>query len=211
MSETLLKVTDLCVERGERRLFDQMHFQIGEGQVIQVAGPNGSGKTSLLKVLSGLATPVNGLFSWRGQKIFSANSYSDELLYVGHKPAVSMQLTPLENLRSYELTQGTTESASPKLIEALSDLGLVGYEDELCSRLSAGQKRRVGLARLRVTRASLWVLDEPFTAIDARGVECLCGWIAAYVAKGGSVVFTTHQAVEFPNLTPEVLDLTAVR
>ncbi|MCL4148354.1 UNVERIFIED_CONTAM: hypothetical protein GTU68_045598, partial [Idotea baltica] len=129
----LLEISNLCVERGERLLLDNLSLEFLAGQIIQISGPNGAGKTTLLRVLSGLIVPMSGNFIWRGEKVSSANRYSDELFYLGHKPAVSMQLTPLENLRQFEINQ-PRQSAG-----AVSSADELGYEDELCSRLSAGQ------------------------------------------------------------------------
>ena len=206
----LLEVGDLCVERGDRRLFESLALTVATGQIVEISGSNGSGKTSLLRALAGLIHPAAGQFSWCGNKVPSAHSYSDELLYIGHKPAVSMQFTPYENLRAFELAQGKSKLDEDRLLQALSDVGLSGYEEEVCSRLSAGQKRRVGLARMRFTESRLWLLDEPFTAIDAKGVTTLCGWIDEFVTSGGSVIFTTHQSVSFPNVVPEKLNLEAI-
>ena len=209
MGDNLLEVSDLCVERGDRLLFENLNLETAGGRILEVSGPNGSGKTSLLRAIAGLIHPAKGLFSWRGSDVSSAHAFSDELLYVGHKPAVRMQMTPYENLRAFELTQGTSVD-DDQLLQALSDVGLRGYEEEVCSRLSAGQKRRVGLARIRFTQSSLWLLDEPFTAIDTKGVKTLCGWIDEFVTQGGSVIFTTHQSVSFPNVVPQALNLEAV-
>ena len=207
MSDKLLEVSDLCVERGDRLLFENLKLQIAAGRILEVSGPNGSGKTSLLRTLAGLIHPTSGRFSWRGEAVTSAHTFSDELLYVGHKSAISMQLTPHENLRTFVLAQGKVNIEDDELLQALSDVGLSSYEDELCSRLSAGQKRRVGLARIRFTKSPLWLLDEPFTAIDTKGVKTLCTWIDEFVTAGGAVIFTTHQAVNFPNIVPETLNL----
>jgi len=210
LSNKLLEVNDLCVERGDRRLFENLKFEVATGRIVEVSGPNGSGKTSLLRALAGLIHPAAGQFSWRGNRVSSAHSYSDELLYIGHKPAVSMQFTPYENLRAFELAEGKSTVDDKRLLQALADVGLSGYEEEACSRLSAGQKRRVGLARMRFTESQLWLLDEPFTAIDVKGVKTLCGWIDEFVVSGGSVIFTTHQSVSFPSVVPETLNLEAL-
>ena len=204
----LLEVTNLCVDRGERLLIHNLNAQFKKGEITQISGPNGSGKTTLLRALSGLIPSESGTFTWRGEPT-SPRIYSDEIFYLGHKPAVSMQLTPIENLRQFQVSQSLTRGAddSQRLVKVLSDVGLTGYEDELCSRLSAGQKRRVGLAKLLMSESAMWILDEPFTAIDAKGVEFLCAQIANFASKGGVIIFTTHQPVSFPNCDHEVIDL----
>lgn len=208
MGDRLLEVTNLCVERGERSLIYNLNAQFEIGQITQVSGPNGAGKTTLLRTLCGLISPEAGIIAWRGNPS-SPRLYSDEIFYLGHKPAVSMQLTPIENLRQFQISQSLSLDASDSsdFIGILSKVGLSGYEDEICTRLSAGQKRRVGLAKLLISDASVWILDEPFTAIDAKGVEFLCARMADFAAKGGVVVFTTHQPVSFPGYDHKVIDL----
>ena len=211
MSNPLLSISNLSIERGERLLFKGFDFQINHGEIVQIAGPNGAGKTSLMRVIAGLLEPASGQFSWCGQPVGSAEIFSDELLYLGHKPAVRYQLTPLENLQWFAQLQW--QQVKPvchnDLIGALTALGLAGYEDDLCATLSAGQKRRVGLARMAISNAPLWILDEPFTALDTEGVKTVSGWIEDYANNGGAVFYTTHQSVEFKKRYPRVLDLSA--
>lgn len=209
MSDPLLAISNLSIERGERLLFRDYALWVAAGEIVQVAGANGAGKTSLMRAISGLLDPSSGRYSWRGKAVNSANLFSDEVLYLGHKPAVRYQLTALENLRWYaQLHRQQIKSVDEAdLIEALAALGLAGYEHELCSSLSAGQKRRVGLARLAISNAPLWILDEPFTAVDVDGVKTLCSWIENYVDEGGAVLYSTHQQVEFSTHVPRVIDL----
>ena len=225
MRERLLEISDLTLERGERRLFDRFKMAVNQGQIVQLAGPNGVGKTTLLRAISGLLQPQSGAFLWRGEQA-TANQYSDEIFYLGHKPAVSMQLTPEENLRQFQLSRRVANSFSSDLVsdqnsdstsdstsdskvlwDALTQLGLTGYQDELCARLSAGQKRRVSLAKLLLSKATLWLLDEPFTAIDSTGIQFLCARMANFARAGGAILFTSHQAVTFPNYDYQVIDL----
>lgn len=209
MSEILLELSDFSLERGDRLLFDRFSLQLRAGEIVQLAGANGAGKTSLMRSLVGLLPPQKARFSWLGQEVASANIFSDEILYLGHKPAVRFQLTPLENLRWYaNLQSGQAKSASEvDLASSLASLGLSGYEDEPCSQLSAGQKRRVGLARMAISRARLWVLDEPFTAVDVHGVKILCDWIEEFTGDGGTVLFTTHQSIDFKESQRRIIDL----
>ena len=212
MPDPLLAINDLSIERGERLLLDSFAMHIEAGEVVQIAGPNGAGKTSLMRVIAGLLEPDRASLSWQGQTLNYATEFSDEVLYLGHKPAVRDQLTPLENLQWFAQmhSQQTKNASDPELLDALFALGLEGYEHEYCSTLSAGQKRRVGLARLAVSKAPLWLLDEPFTAVDTKGVATLLGWIQYYATTGGSVFYTTHQSVEFSKLAPRVLNLSSL-
>ena len=209
MSNTLLKLSDLTLERGDRLLFEQFSLRLHAGEIVQLGGANGAGKTSLMRSLVGLLFPQQATYSWQGHEVQSAHVYSDEVLYLGHKPAVRFQLTPLENLRWYANLQSTqvNSSTDEDLISALCALGLSGHEDEPCSQLSAGQKRRVGLARMAISRAKLWVLDEPFTAVDVHRVKILSQWIEKFAREGGTVLFTTHQKIEFDGQQPRVVDL----
>ena len=208
MSTSLLHIKNLCIERGEQQLVDGLDLDIVAGEIVQVAGQNGAGKTTMLRTIAGLRTAEEGAFEWRGTVVRHPEAYTDEILYLGHKSAVRAQLTVLENLNNFASSQPGVEAPSiEQRLQALNEMGLAGYEDDLCSRLSAGQRRRVGLARLRLSQSALWILDEPFTAIDKEGVKHLCGWIDDFAREGGAVIYTTHQPVEFPTVTQRTLDL----
>lgn len=190
----LLQTLDLCCERDERLLVDRLNLTINAGTVCQVEGPNGSGKTTLLRVLCGLSSRYRGEILWRGQPVSRVRSdYLGELLYLGHSAGIKSALSPRENLAwHHSMRSCSREDARQAIESALVKVGLYGYEDAPCYTLSAGQQRRVGLARLFLTPASLWILDEPFTAIDKQGVAELEGWIAEHAGQGGSVLLTTH-------------------
>ncbi len=191
MSIPLLEVKQLFCERDERILFEELEFALHPGEVLQIEGPNGSGKTTLLRILSGLSRAFEGEIFWQGEPIDSVrDDYLNSLLYFGHLPGVKAVLTPEENLRWYSALHPLTESEG--IHEALARVGLSGYEDVPCHALSAGQNRRVSLARLYLSQAPLWILDEPFTAIDKRGVAEKEALIGAHAARGGSVILTTH-------------------
>lgn len=198
MSQALLTTRNLYVERGGRRLIEDLNLSVGPGDMVQVEGDNGSGKTSLLRVLAGLSSyGFEGEITSMGQSIFKDRSaYNHRLLYLGHKPGVKGLLSPRENL-SWLYGADVAGSA---IDDALSRVGLYGYEDVLCHRLSAGQQRRVGLARLYLSSAPLWLLDEPFTSIDHKGVAQLQEHFLCHVQKGGALVLTSHQAliVDYP-------------
>lgn len=184
-----------CV-RGERRLFREVGFELDPGTLLHVQGRNGSGKTSLLRMLCGLLAPEAGEIQWHGTDIRAlGESYRGELFYLGHQNAIKDDLTSTENLLVSEtLAEVPLTRASAR--DALARLGLAGYEDLPTRVLSQGQKRRVALARLLFReRSRLWVLDEPFVALDPLAVTELTGIIADQLGGDGIVVYTTHQDV----------------
>lgn len=190
----LLTTTDLCCERDGRLLVDGLNLSIEPGHIYRVEGANGSGKTTLLRVLCGISSRYTGDILWRGQSVNQVKSaFHSELFYLGHSPGVKAALSPRENLQWHASLNGLQDLQADKAIfEALDKVGLYGYEDAACFTLSAGQRQRVGLARLFLGNAALWVLDEPFTAIDKQGVAELEQWIADYTQQGGTVLLTTH-------------------
>ena len=195
MSGALLKVEKLFCERDERVLFDDLSFEIRSGEIVQVEGANGSGKTTLLRILSGLSRNYEGEIYWRGEPLAAVREqFHRELLYFGHQPGVKALLTAEENLHWYCALHPALDPA--RIAQALQQVGLEGFEDVACHMLSAGQQRRVSLARLYLNDAPLWILDEPFTAIDKGGVAAQEALIARHVAAGGSVVLTTHQDLQ---------------
>ncbi len=178
-------------ERDDRVLFENLSFSLKSGEIIQVEGQNGSGKTSLLRILCGLNQNYEGDILWQNQAVDEVrDQFLSSLLYLGHHPGIKTVLSAEENLRWYEALHPMTDSANMET--ALKQVGLRGFEDVPCQNLSAGQHRRVALARLRMSNAPLWILDEPFTAIDKQGVIEQEALIAAHAEAGGSIVLTTH-------------------
>lgn len=195
----LIELRDFACERDERLLFRALNAAFAAGQVVQIVGPNGSGKTTLLRILAGISQDYHGEIFWRGQTLSAvAWEYANELLYLGHLPGIKKSLTPLENLHWYAAIQGDVDDGV--LLNALAEVNLAGYEDTPCYQLSAGQLRRVALARLVFSRATLWILDEPFTALDKKGVAQLEARLANHAASGGLVLVTSHQDINVPNL-----------
>jgi len=191
LSEALLEVSDLLCERDDRLLFQGLSFSVTSGDVVQIEGPNGSGKTSLLRILCGLSDHFEGAISWRQQPIGKVRqAFYAELLYQGHQAGIKSVLTAQENLQWSGVLH--EDISIEQINAALAKVGLQGFEDVPCYSLSAGQQRRVGLARLFLTAAPLWILDEPFTAIDKSGVAELEKVIAQHALNGGSVILTTH-------------------
>lgn len=198
----MLRAADLAAVRGDRRLFQDLGFSLEPGELLYVNGPNGSGKTTLLRMLCGLVTPSEGSISWQGADIGTlGDAYRAALVYLGHQNAIKEELTALENLRIGSRLAGVSVSED-EASEALGRMGLHGLEELPTQVLSQGQKRRVGLARLLLTRAPLWVLDEPFNALDAAAVELLQAVLREHLGRDGVVVLTTHQQVAID--TPSV-------
>lgn len=188
----MLEAQHLTCVRDERALFTQLSFRVEPGEIVQVEGANGAGKTSLLRILAGLAQPESGEVLWQGENIRRAREqYHQQLLFLGHQPGVKPQLTPYENLMFYQAVRGDVQTEA--IWQALAQVGLLGYEDVTVAQLSAGQQRRVALARLWLSEAALWILDEPLTAIDRQGVAQLAALFERHAQRGGMVMLTTHQ------------------
>ena len=194
----MLRASNLACTRGGRRLFSDLSFELAAGALVQVRGANGSGKTSLLRIVCGLLAPDAGALSWNGRDIReSGEDYRALLAYVGHANAVKDELDPAENLRYAARIAGYSSTA----IELNQALDAFGLKDARlpCKLLSQGQKRRAALARLKLSPGRpLWVLDEPFSALDVAGVAVTRALLEEQLGRGGAVLFTTHQEVEFP-------------
>jgi heme exporter protein A len=193
---TSLAVVDLECFRGDNLLFSGLNFRLARGQYLQIEGANGSGKTSLLRILAALSRPSAGEVQWRGTDILRNRSqYCSEMAYLGHLLGIKSELSALENLKtSLALSGGASDREA--LYRALEQTGLQGREDIPARSLSAGQRQRIALARLLASPAILWILDEPFTSLDAAGVGLVSRLIERHLARGGMVVLTSHQAVE---------------
>lgn len=188
----MLSGIDLACQRGGRQLFQDVSLQIRAGEVLHLTGANGAGKTTLLRILSGLTLPEAGRIEWQGQPIDDIREdYYQELLYVGHAHALHADLTPAENLQ--HLMQLHQAVDTKDMHAALHEVGLGERLDVPAKYLSQGQKRRIGLARLLLSDASLWLLDEPFAALDVRAIDWLNQKILQHCANGGMVILTTHQ------------------
>lgn len=190
-----LRGVDLTCVKRDRVLFDSLQVNISPGELVYLRGPNGAGKTSLLRILTGLSIPDAGYVEYNGVNIQRDSSlFHSSLIYIGHKTGLNGAFTAVENL-VYWCHQHNVTFTRATTIEVLDSLGLVGLEDVPVRFLSAGQQRRVALARLWLKKAALWVLDEPFTALDVAGVAMLEQMFNTQVNRGGSVVTTSHQAL----------------
>ncbi|KXS38955.1 MAG: hypothetical protein AWU55_1050 [Halomonadaceae bacterium T82-2] len=187
-----LEARGLACERDDRWLFRDLDIGVGPGDVVRVEGPNGSGKTTLLKLLAGQLPLQGGELCWNGDSLRRARpAFLANLLYLGHAPGIKPALNALENLAWYQALHGEPGSHRARLA-ALETLGLAGFEEVPAAQLSAGQQRRIALARLTLSPRLLWILDEPFTAIDRQGVAALEDALWNHAAAGGAVLLTTH-------------------
>ncbi|MBL4868478.1 MAG: cytochrome c biogenesis heme-transporting ATPase CcmA [Pseudomonadales bacterium] len=187
----------MSCRRDNRDLFVNLNFDIVAGEVVQVAGSNGSGKTTLLRILCGLMNDYTGEIQWCDQPISQCwELYRAQLTHIGHQAGINPVLTAEENLAWLLDIHGQKRLAKDDITAALAKVGLAGYEDVETHRLSAGQKRRVSLARLYVEQTPCWILDEPFTAIDQEGVVELEQLIFEHAERGGIVILTTHHPLQ---------------
>ena len=191
----MLRVSHLSCSRGNKPLFADVSFELQAGQALHLEGDNGVGKTSLLRIICGLSPADTGEVCWQDKTIQqNATAFRSSLFYLGHGLSLKEELTALENLMSDAAVSGRTLS-EPQAMVALARMGLRGREHLPLRVMSQGQKRRTALARLLASQAPLWVLDEPFVALDAKAVDGLRGLLAEHVAHGGMALFTSHQPV----------------
>ena len=192
-----LIVADLTCQRGYNELFSNLSFELNSGEILKISGANGSGKTSLLKIIAGLNSAESGRLSINNNQVGSYE-YQSDIFYLGHLPALSPELHCKENL-DY-LTQLNNSSSNPALNEVLTNVGLKNFENEYAANLSAGQKRRVVLSALFITQSKVWLLDEPFTALDSDGINVIESQITKHCNNNGICVLTTHQECNLPGL-----------
>jgi len=191
----VFEAVELTCVRRDRVLFEGFSFRLEAGELLQIEGANGSGKTSLLRILVLLALADEGEVRWNGTSTEENRAdYLSSLTYIGHTPGVKADLTAFENLRVATALAGAAAACDPD--DALEAVGLAGFEDTYVRELSAGQTRRVALARLLLQPTRLWILDEPFTALDRSGKRLVEGMLEDHCAAGGMALITTHQPVD---------------
>ena len=201
----VLEAHGLCCVRGERELFSDLNLRISAGNCLHVRGENGVGKTSLLRLLTGLSKPESGEVLWGNQSItLDPIAYHRELLFLGHRDALKEDLTALENIQMYAALDDVP-LPQEEALAALWRFGLRGRENLPVNCLSAGQKRRVLMARMLTRKAKLWILDEPFNALDTQAIQEMQNLIVEHLSVDGLVVLTSHQEVSIPNV--QVLEL----
>lgn len=203
-----LSLVDLACRRGDRVLFKGVNLEVGPGTAVWLRGRNGRGKTSLLRLACGLAVPESGRVLWDGTAVRRAEGYARQRLYIGHANALKEDLTVTESLRFLAHLHGRAHDA-PSLDAALARVGMASRRDAPVRTLSQGQRRRAALARLALERtAGLWILDEPYDALDADGIACVNGLLHEHLGRRGSVLLTSHlpPGGEAPDMTEFDLD-----
>jgi heme exporter protein A len=191
-----------CI-RDDRILFEELAFELVSGQVLLLEGKNGSGKTSLLRILCGFREPDAGRINWCGEAVKDSRFYAD-MAYVGHLDGIKKELTVLENLK---MSLALSSSGRYSIDQALAKVHLLGYDDVLVQALSAGQKRRLSLARLLITENVLWILDEPFTSLDRQGIALIESLMTEHCANGGMIVLTSHHDIDLPDVDVQRINL----
>ena len=202
-----LQASGLECTRDDRVLFSQLDFALHNGEALLLEGRNGSGKTSLLRILCGIRLPDEGEIRWNGTDINRLGpDYHVHTSYVGHRDGNKLDLTPLENLA---MARALGRASDITLQQALEKVELYGFEDVPTRNLSAGQQRRLALARLLVTDAELWILDEPFTSLDVHGIELIEQLLAQHTAAGGMLAVTSHHVVNLDGSRVQRINLSA--
>ena len=192
-----LIVNNLSCQRGYKLLFENLSFELNSGEVLKVSGPNGSGKTSLMKILAGLSSFETGSIDYDDTKI-NSERYNLDFLYLGHLAALSPELSCLENLK-YTMRLGN-DNLDLDFSDALKKVGLEKFENELVGKLSAGQKKRIALSLLFITQSKVWLLDEPFSALDSKAIKIIETRVEDHCNSGGICILSTHQECNIKNM-----------
>lgn len=202
----MFKAVQIECVKGYDSLFKDVSFELNPGEILRIEGTNGSGKTSLIRILTGLSQAETGEVFWNDSNIEDEpENFNENLVYIGHLNGLKAELSALENLELVRQYLSQTNDISS--VHALENVGLFGFEHILAHQLSAGQKRRVALARLQLSEAPLWILDEPTTAIDTQGVKAFEETIEKHAQNGGMVILTAHQTLRFGKAKQRSLSL----
>ena len=205
MDSRSFEVTNLSCIRDDRILFEGLNFRLKNNQVLLLEGKNGCGKTSLLRIICGFREQDEGEMFWCDTAIKDSEYYS-EMAYVGHLDGVKQELTVLENLK---MSLALSRPGDYSIEQALDKVHLAGYDDSLVQSLSAGQKRRLSLARLLITKNSLWILDEPFTSIDKQGIKLVESLMHEHIGDGGMIILTSHHDLVLHEADVQTINLSA--
>lgn len=198
-----LRASELSCIRDDRVLFSGLSFTVVPRQVLLLEGKNGSGKTSLLRILCGFREPDAGVIEWCGQPV-SDSAFHADMAYVGHLDGIKKELSVLENLK---MMLAISRPGRFTIEEALDKVHLAGYDDTLVQALSAGQKRRLSLARLLITHNIVWILDEPFTSLDKQGIKLVESLMIEHVDDGGMIILTSHHDMALINADVQRINL----
>lgn len=201
----LLEVKNLSCIRDDRVLFEGLSFSLKNSQVLLLEGKNGSGKTSLLRIICGFREQDAGEIHWCDSAVKDSEYYA-EMAYVGHLDGIKKELTVIENLK---MSLALSQAARYSIVQALAKVNLAGYDHALVQSLSAGQKRRLSLARLLITKKSLWVLDEPFTSIDKEGIKLIESLMHEHLVNGGMIILTSHHDLNLAEADVQKINLSS--
>lgn len=201
-----LSTKDLLCVRSERTLFKQLSFEVHDGECLHVIGANGSGKSSLLRIVCGILTADQGSIHWNDQPIVSNQRYLSDLAYIGHKDGLKNELTAVENLSFYQVSDSKRDY--DQIDDYLQKLGILNCAELLTVKLSFGQRRRLAFARLLIKHYPIWVLDEPFTGIDQNGRHLIENLCLEHLRSGGMIVLTNHQSLQESALSAHLRELT---
>lgn len=207
LSAAALRMTQLSYEHNDQPLFTDLNCTLNAGELLQITGPNGCGKTTLLRIVCGLLSPHNGIIYWRDRPlIHNRQAYLSELAYLAHRPAIKANLTVAENLAANKSL--SKHSSNMTITAALQQIGLAAHQHKLARTLSAGLQRRLALAKLLVVSATLWILDEPFTALDRSGIALIETLLTQHLQQGGMVILTSHQPFSLNVTRQQQINLT---
>jgi heme exporter protein A len=205
-SAGLFEAKNLACSRNNNILFESLNLSLAAGQVLLLEGENGSGKTSLLRILCGYRQQDNGELYWDGQLVSDSVDYLEKIAYVGHKNGIKDELTVEENLQSMSAIMA---SSKMRLESVLQDIGLFKYSDVLTKQLSAGQKRKLALSKLLFIERPFWILDEPFTSLDVASVKFFEMEIKKHIQHGGMLIITSHHQVNLDDLKVNRFELSS--